>query len=96
MSDCCRFAGLAALPLLALCFFLYAASYLALSEHRRGSTGAQYPQYRIADEFCRKIFAPLEWADKRLRPLHWGPVGQVDLPTFRFVEATLNVAETMD
>jgi hypothetical protein len=60
-----------ALGLPALCV----GSYCALANHRRGTMGALHPDYRLGGKIASEVFWPIEWLDRRMRPLHWGPVG---------------------
>jgi len=67
--------GAIASLVLFLLFLLYVAGYFVLANHRRTSMGGLIPSYRIADDVCAKVFAPLEWIDRKVRPLQWLPPG---------------------
>jgi hypothetical protein len=60
---------------LLLLLLLYVGGYLVLAEPRRTSTGGLIASYRIADQLCTKLFAPLEWIDRKICPQRWLPVG---------------------
>jgi hypothetical protein len=77
MSDSRNNVGLAVAAVFVVPFILYVGSYLALTDPRRGSMGALHPKYRVADEIRCVVFAPLEWLDRKIRPMHWGPIGGV-------------------
>jgi len=58
-----------------LLLVLYVGGYLVVADHQRTSTGGLIASYRIADDVGTKVFAPLEWIDRTIRPLHWMPPG---------------------
>jgi hypothetical protein len=70
-------APIALIVLLLLLPCLYVGSYLALktrtaSSFMDGPLGYEYAcVYRIRGPLVCKIFAPLQWADRRLRPSYW-------------------------
>jgi hypothetical protein len=64
----------------------YLASYLTLLRPERFGIGGhgrfcewRTPAYRWGGETSERLFAPVQWADQKLRPKYWCKVSEFDI-----------------
>jgi hypothetical protein len=63
-----------ALALLVFPPALYVLSYCLLAEYGYLQSGIRVASYRWGGVTAERVFQPLEWADRRLRPDQWEPL----------------------
>jgi hypothetical protein len=63
----------AALIVVAVLCLSYFVAYFALLDTSQctGFAGWWGPRYRVGGKWAATVFAPLEWADVRVRPQYW-------------------------
>lgn len=59
------------LAVLALLPPLYGCGYLFLAERCFANPGGVWVKYRAGGDLARKLFAPANWLDRKVRPQYW-------------------------